>query len=91
LLKYFRILINPLSDNAPYFVILLCLTPDDFTHQGESAATQWVNQTICPCTLLTLYVAMHPDAPYFIILLCLMPDDFTRQGESAAINGLKIF
>jgi hypothetical protein len=28
--------------DEPYFIILLCLTPDDFTHQGESAATQWV-------------------------------------------------
>ena len=25
---------NPLSGNAPYFIILICLTPDDFTHQG---------------------------------------------------------
>ena len=32
--------------DAPYFIILLCLMPDDFTHQGESVATQWVNQTI---------------------------------------------
>jgi hypothetical protein len=44
---------NPLSGNASHFIILLCLMSDDFTHQGESAATQWVNQTICPCTLLT--------------------------------------
>ena len=43
--------VNP---DAPYFIILLCLMPDDFTHQGESAATQWVNQTICQCILLTL-------------------------------------
>jgi hypothetical protein len=21
--------------NVPYFIILLCLTPDDFTHQGD--------------------------------------------------------
>ena len=28
--------------DAPYFGILLCLTPDDFTRQVESAATQWV-------------------------------------------------
>jgi hypothetical protein len=28
--------------NAPYFIILLCLTPDDFTHQGESLALEWV-------------------------------------------------
>ena len=51
--------INPLSSNAPkcallYYCILLCLTPDYFTPQGESANTQWVNQTICPCILLTL-------------------------------------
>ena len=39
--------------DAAYFIILLCLTPDDFTHQGKSAATQWVNQTICQCILLT--------------------------------------
>ena len=29
--------------DAPYFISLLRLTPDDFTRQGESAATQWVN------------------------------------------------
>jgi hypothetical protein len=34
---------NPLSGNAHYFSILLCLMPDDFTHQVENAATQWVN------------------------------------------------
>ena len=39
--------------DTPYFIILLCLTPDDFTHQGKSAATQWFNQTICQCILLT--------------------------------------
>jgi hypothetical protein len=39
-------LINPLSGNASwcaFFIILLCLMPDDFTRQVESAATQWVN------------------------------------------------
>ena len=30
---------NPLSGNVPYFIILLYLTPDYFTRQGESAAT----------------------------------------------------
>ena len=33
----------PSSGNAPYFIILLCPTPDDFNRQVESAATQWVN------------------------------------------------
>ena len=28
---------NPLSGNAPYFVSLLCLTPDNFTRQVYSA------------------------------------------------------
>jgi hypothetical protein len=31
-----------MCSDAPYFIILLCLTPDDFTRQGERAATQWV-------------------------------------------------
>ena len=30
--------------DAPYFSILLCLTPDDFVRQVESAATQWVKE-----------------------------------------------
>jgi hypothetical protein len=29
-----------MSPDALYFIILLRLTPDDFTRQGESAATQ---------------------------------------------------
>jgi hypothetical protein len=65
--------------NALYFSTLLCLTPDDFTRLVESAAAQCVNQTNCPCILLTLCLAMHPDAAYFSILLCITPDDFTRQ------------
>ncbi len=35
--------------DAPYFIILLCLMPDDFTHQWESAGAQYVNQTIYQC------------------------------------------
>jgi hypothetical protein len=27
-----------MRQNAPYFSILLCLTPDEFTRQGESLA-----------------------------------------------------
>jgi hypothetical protein len=34
--------VNPLSDNTPYFIILLFLTADNFTSRGESARTQWV-------------------------------------------------
>jgi hypothetical protein len=32
--------------DVPYFIILLCLMPDDFTCEGESAATQWVKTLI---------------------------------------------
>jgi hypothetical protein len=70
------------APNAPYFIILLCLMPDDFTCQGESAATQWVN---LPMHLV--HLLMHP---YFIVLLCLMPDDFICQMGSADIQWLTI-
>ena len=33
--------------DALYFSILLCLTPDDFTRQVESAAAQWVKYVYC--------------------------------------------
>ena len=33
---------KPFSSNATHFITLLCLMPDDFTRQGESADTQWV-------------------------------------------------
>ena len=29
--------------DAQYFIISLCLMPDNFTRQGENAATQWIN------------------------------------------------
>ena len=32
--------------DAPYFSILLCLTPDDFTRQVESASPQRVKRNI---------------------------------------------
>jgi hypothetical protein len=35
-----------MPSDAPYFSILLCLTPDDFTRQVETAATQLVNETM---------------------------------------------
>jgi hypothetical protein len=46
-------LLVALCPNAPYFIILLCLMPDDFTCQGESAATQWVNLPMHLVHLLT--------------------------------------
>jgi hypothetical protein len=34
--------VNPLSGNAAYSIILLCLTSNNFSRQGESAVTQCV-------------------------------------------------
>jgi hypothetical protein len=50
--------------DAPYFSILLYPTPDDFTRQVESAATQWVNQT---CILLSLN-PLSGNAPWCTLL-----------------------
>ena len=61
-------------------------------YEGESAATQWINQTISQRILLTHYVEMCPDAPYFIILLCLTPDDLLIKGRTlAATRWINIF
>jgi hypothetical protein len=38
-------LVNPISCIVPYFIILFCLMPDDFIHQGKSATTQKVNNS----------------------------------------------
>ena len=32
--------LNPVSGNALYFIIILCLMPDNRTHPWKSAATQ---------------------------------------------------
>ena len=33
-----------MRSDAPYFIVLLWLMPDDFTHQGESAAIEWIER-----------------------------------------------
>jgi hypothetical protein len=60
--------------DVPYLIILLCLTPDDFTRQEESAATQWVNQW--QCALLYYFTLSNAS-----IFYSATPDDFTCQGE----------
>jgi hypothetical protein len=32
--------IAAMCPDVPYFIILLCLTPDNFTHQGEQSVSQ---------------------------------------------------
>ena len=47
---------NLVSCNAPYFIILLCLTPDNFTCQGESCTliNGLINQSICQLVYQTI-------------------------------------
>jgi hypothetical protein len=45
--------------DAPYFIILLCPMPDDFTCQGESAATQWVNDKILIIPTILTYTVLY--------------------------------
>jgi hypothetical protein len=43
--------------DVPHFIILFCLMPDDFTRQGECAATQWVKIARQNCN-----ITIHPNA-----------------------------
>ena len=80
-------LITPLTDIAPYFGILLCLMPDNFTHQGERVLAQWL---IRPHLYLSMDLVnpLSGIAPYFVVLLCLIPGNFTTavivKGRSSA-------
>jgi hypothetical protein len=51
--------------DAPYLSILLCLMPDDFIRQVESAATQWVNRKMCALLCRLIYHNM-------MVLYCTM-------------------
>ena len=51
--------------DAPYFSILLCLTPDDFTCQVESAATQWVNLQ-CTQMHIALYFTLSNTRQFYL-------------------------
>jgi hypothetical protein len=59
--------------DAPYFISLLCLMPDDFTCQGESPVNPFLSG----------------NAPYVTSLLCLTPDDLLVRGKVLPLNGLK--
>jgi hypothetical protein len=55
--------------DAPYFSILLCLTPDDFTCQVRNAATQWVKVKIFKMVVYKFLKYFNIYAiSYFIIL-----------------------
>ena len=42
--------------DVAYFIILLCLTLHDFTCQGESTATQWVNMANSHSQVIYLFI-----------------------------------
>ena len=46
---------HALCTNVSYFIILHCLMPDDFTHQGESTGAQWVKGGCLLISLFKLY------------------------------------
>jgi hypothetical protein len=51
---------NLLSGIAPYFVILLCPSPDDFSRQEGSAGPQLINQTNLPICLVNRLSGIAP-------------------------------
>ena len=73
-------LFSPRTAKTAPFVILLCLTPDNFTRQGRASGWERVNWTYLPISSLTFSLPDRPKLAPFVILLCLMPDNFTRQG-----------
>ena len=66
------------------FTILICLTPDNFTHQWRASGWERVNWAYLPISLF-----LNPFPPRlaktvpFIILICLTPDNFTCQGRAS--------
>jgi hypothetical protein len=52
--------------DAPYFTILLCLTPNNFTRQGESAATQRVKSYKSLHYLIIKKIYHYPALQYFL-------------------------
>ena len=71
--------------------------PVDFTHQGKSAATRWIDNL--PMHHVNPLSGKQPRCAHFIIysvsrqiiLLCLTPDDYTHQGRVLPLVGLRIY
>ena len=65
------------------FTILLCLMPDDCTHQGRASAWELVNWAYCICPSLFLNpFPLRPakTGPLLFYSSCLTSDNFTHQG-----------
>ena len=50
-----------MRQDTAYFIILLCLIPNDFTRQMESAATQWVNDYFADLRMTFRQNVFHQD------------------------------
>ena len=88
---YLPILFLKLSSPRPtktvLFVILLCLTPDDFTRQRRASGWERVNWAYLPILFLNLSSPRLSKTVLFVILLCLTPDNFTHQGKATQRGG----
>jgi hypothetical protein len=72
-----------------HHIILLCLTPDDFTRRGgELVLNGFIRLSVHVCS----NNPWNCIAPYCALLyyFTLMSDDFTRQGESLVLNGFSM-
>ena len=73
------------------FVILLCLTPNDFTHQErererELLGGKGLTGPIAHLSSLTLSTLDRP----LVILLCPTPDDFTHQERATGWERIEV-
>ena len=83
LLVYSINLSSPSPAQTVPFVILLCLTPDNFTRQWRASGWERVNWAYLPILFLNLSSPRPAKTIPFVILLCLMPDNFTRQWRAS--------
>ena len=72
------------------FVILLCLTPDNFTHQWRASGWERVNWAYLPILFLNLSSPSLAKTVPFVILLCLMPNNFTYQWRASGWERVNI-
>ena len=68
------------------FVILLCLMPDDFTHQWRASGWESVNWAYLPILFLNLSSPRPAKTIPFQLFYCLTPANFTRQWRAFVMN-----
>ena len=73
--------LNPFQGAKTSPLLFYCLTPDNFTHQGEPLGGKGLTGPICPSLFLNPFPPRLAKTSLFVILLCLMPDDFRGRGS----------